>query len=93
MASWRRVAPALVGLVLSVATLPQPSQGGFAISRLTGRPGPRSPSAATSATPPRTWSSAGTAKLTTCEPAPTSCPGDPAPRGFRITFAVPDGAA
>ena len=39
MASWRRVAPALVGLVLSVATLPQPSQGGFAISRLSGRPG------------------------------------------------------
>jgi hypothetical protein len=95
MASWRRVAPALVGLVLSVATLPQPSRGGFAISRLTGRPGAEVtisgtlPGDAAEDVSVR-WDGK---ELITCEPAPASCPGDPAPRGFRITFAVPDGAA
>jgi hypothetical protein len=94
MASWRRVVIALAGVVLSVATLPQPSQGGFAISRLTGRPGAEvTISGSLPGDAPGDvivlWDGD---KLTTCMPAPASCPGDLAPRGFAITFGVPDDA-
>jgi hypothetical protein len=94
MASWRRIGTALAGLVLSVATLPQPSQGGFVTSPLSGRPGTEV--TISGSLPDDTdkvivlWDGH---VLTTCTPAPASCPGDPASRGFAITFGVPDGAA
>jgi hypothetical protein len=93
MRSWRQVGPALAGLVLSLATLPQPADAP-SIFPLSGRQGSgvtvagNIPGDDTQKVIVR-WDGD---DIATCETAPASCAGDP-PRGFRLSFQVPDDAS
>jgi Bacterial Ig domain len=94
LALLRGVVPALVGLALSVAALPQ-AAAAPTISPLSGRPG-------TTVTVTGTVDGGGPVPVVVtwdgraaavCETAPRSCPGDPADTEFQVRFQVPGAAA